>query len=81
MRLSSLQGLLVEVVVVLARVLEIRLRRREASSWSNSSTREAKARRGKVLADPICFGCSGYDNFILAVSMQSTGVRMELVIF
>ena len=44
MRLSSLQGLLVEVVVVLARVLEIRLRRREASSWSNSSTREAKAR-------------------------------------
>ena len=51
--------MLVEVVVVLARVLEIRLRRSEASSWSNSSMREAKASRGKALAEPICVGSSG----------------------
>ena len=79
--MSSLQGLLEEVVVVLARVLVIRSRRREASSWSSSSRREAKASRGRALAEPICFGNFRSDNFILAVSKQSTAVWMQLVIF
>ena len=36
--------------------------------------REAKASRGKALAEPICVGSSGSDNFILlVVSMKSTG--------
>ena len=66
LRVRILQGLLVEVVVVLARMLERRLRRREASSWSSSSMRETEARRGKALPEPICLASSG---FILAISI------------
>ena len=71
LRVSNLHGLLLELVeVVLAKVLERRLRRREASNWSNSSRRESKTSRGKALISPTCFGSLGLENILLAVSMQ-----------
>ena len=84
MRVSNLHGLLVELVeVLLAKVVERRLRRREASNWSNSSRRESKASRDKVLIEPTCFGSSGLENIILAIfDAVSTGVvQILLLIF
>ena len=70
LRVRSLQGLLMKVLlVILAKVLRSKVRRREAISWRSSNRRETKDSRGmKVLAEPICFGGSqaqGWYDFIL----------------